>query len=317
MHATTPKISVIVPVDDYRPEFDPFFCQWLNQTATPESFELLVMTFNQQQLNQVNESLERHAHKRSPELNIKVFLLDNIGKSRARAMNFGVQQSRAPLLYLFGDDFIPSPGAVAAHLKFHEEHPDLHEVGVGMAFIPEEFRTPFVVWLEESGSLFGVPFRPGMTEIRADFFYIANTSIKRQFFDEAGCFDETFRFHCSDDWELGQRLKELGLHSRLVPEAEAIHQHRVTMETRLVSIHESGQSSRSFEQHNPEAQRPWAKTAAKSLRWLYAKAWLYEQLYRITNRKHYLHSHFKSRLDAAFVEGYKNEPLHTRLLKAY
>jgi hypothetical protein len=89
------------------------------------------------------------------------------------------------------------------------------------------------------------------------------------------------------------------------------------METRLVSIHESGQSSKSFEQHHPQAPRPWAKTAAKSLRLLYTKAWLYEQLYRITKRKHYLHRHFKSHLDAAFIQGYRGEPLESDGLVAY
>ena len=210
MHATTPKVSVIVPVNDDRPNFDQFFCQWFKQTAPATSFELLVMTFNQPQLEGVKKSLERQAHMKHPELKVQVHLLDKIGKSRAKAMNFGVQQSRAPLLYLFGDDFIPNTNAVAAHLKFHETHPALHDVGIGMAFIPEEFRTPFVVWLEESGSLFGVPFRPGMSEIPPHFFYLANTSIKRQFFDDAGGFDESFCFHCSDDWELGQRLKKWG-----------------------------------------------------------------------------------------------------------
>ena len=83
-------------------------------------------------------------------IDLQVFLVENIGRSRAKAMNYGIKKSRAYLFYFLGDDFIPNHDAIAEHLKFHDANIKITDVGIGMAFVPDNFKTDFVEWLENS-----------------------------------------------------------------------------------------------------------------------------------------------------------------------
>jgi GT2 family glycosyltransferase len=77
------------------------------------------------------------------------------------------------------------------------------------------------VWLEESGQLFGVPFRADMAEVPEDFFLAGNASVKRELLTRAGRFDERYSLHAGDDFEFGKRLRAAGMRAQFVPDARA------------------------------------------------------------------------------------------------
>jgi GT2 family glycosyltransferase len=173
-----------------------------------------------------------------------------------------------------------------------------------MAFLPPEFINPFTEWLEVSGSLFGVPFTREATSIPPDYFYIGNTSIKKEFLEEGGLFDEDFNYHCTEDWELGIRLKQLGLKSTLIVKADVIHQHEVTLEGRLTSIREQGSSAKLHDAKNQASQSPWHHYVTKPYLFLQLKMHVFRLIHKLTKSKKMLHKQFKYQIKMAFHEGY-------------
>jgi GT2 family glycosyltransferase len=307
MQNKTPLISVITPVNDDRPNFDRYFDAWFQQSESLNVFEVIIITTNKSQFDAVNKSLEKYSSPSNKDLNIRIFLLDGIGVSRAKAMNYGIKASNGDIVFLFGDDFIPKTNAIREHIGFHHENREIYTVGIGMAFLPNEFRNQFTEWLEASGSLFGIPFTKEATSIPPYYFYIANTSIKKDFLHKSGLFDEDFKYHCCEDWALGVRLKELGLHSKLIIEANAIHQHEVTLEGRITAIQELGASSRLYENKKQGLELPWHKEVNKSYLLLIIKMYLFKLLAKVTKSKKILHKQFKYQIKIAFYEGYHSK----------
>ena len=66
-------------------------------------------------------------------------------------------------------------------------------------------------WLEDQGMLWGVTLNHLTGTVPEDFFYGANTSIKRRFLQQAGPFNESFTGLAGDDHEIGVRLSKMGM----------------------------------------------------------------------------------------------------------
>jgi GT2 family glycosyltransferase len=141
------------------------------------------------------------------------------------ARNLGVAESRRGLILFIGDDMIPRPELVAAHLRRHSQRPG-HEVAVlgrivWHAHVP---RNRLHSWLDWSGALFD--YR--LLELQADEdagwsrFYSSNVSMKRGLFELAGGFDPDFFFDY-EDLDFGYRLGRQGM--RLLYESGAVVEH--------------------------------------------------------------------------------------------
>jgi GT2 family glycosyltransferase len=171
---------------------------------------------------------------------------------RAAANNAGARAARAELLVFVADDFVPDPTLVRAHVKFHR-HRATPAVGIGPAYFPAELRAdPFCRWLEDSGQLFGVPFRVAEHRWPRQFFYAGNASLDRALFERAGGFDSAFAHDAYDDHEFGLRLAALGVASHFVPKAAAWHDHRLTFEERTEAMRRAGVAARHVEARDPQ-----------------------------------------------------------------
>jgi len=175
---------------------------------------------------------------------------------RAAYRNRGLARTHAPVAVFLADDFVPAPAWLEHHLRLHERRPEETAAGIGPGLFTAAFRDdPFMRWLEDSGSLFGVSFtRPDPR--RASFFYGANVSVKRRLLDRAGPFDERFRHHAWDDYEMGRRLFALGMTVDFLPDASCIHEHDVTFDERSRAVGRGGESAAVFEQLHPPPH-PW------------------------------------------------------------
>jgi GT2 family glycosyltransferase len=295
-----PKISILVATNDHPPDLDCFFDGLITQTLPSEDFECVVVDASR--THDYEQAYERALRRKDPRLRLHYEPIARGG--RASAYNRGLPLCRAPLILFFGGDYLAGPQTAAVHLRFHQENPDRCQVGVGVALLIEELRTHFSIWAEESGELFGVPFSRSIESVPENFFYIGNTSVKRDLLLQAGPFDEDFRFHAWDDFELGLRLTQAGMKAMYLPEATAQHVHDLSLDERCRGLMDAGQCAVVFERkyqgvHGWHARcriPPWQhRVAAAGSRLRFA----------LTRREQHLVDYYRHRLDAAFVMGYR------------
>lgn len=209
-------------------------------------------------------------------------------RCRARQLNIGLREARGDIVLMLADDFIPSPGLVSQHLNAHRDHSAEQLVAIGPGLFPQDSRTnKFMTWLEDSGELFGVSFTaPGM-RLPAQYFYMANTSLKHSFLQRAGEFDEDFPYDAMDDWEMGLRLAKLGMRNLYLAKAVAIHEHIIDLPERCRAMRQAGETSAIYDAKYPQPG-PWASTlTAQKTSYSTRKRETREQRYKRILRDHW------------------------------
>jgi GT2 family glycosyltransferase len=249
------------------------------------------------------DALKRFRAEREVRADIRCLRVERGG--RAQALNRALELATGDLIIFLGDDFLPPPGFAEAHLTFHEFNPQAEAVGVSSALLAPEYRTPFSVWLEQSGQLFGVPFSAEMTQVPEDFFYAGNSSVKRKFLDRVGRFNERFAHHAFDDFELGKRLRAAGMKAQFVADARVEHIHSIDLAERERTARKAGAAIKVYESLYPESPS-WLKTR-RSFSWL---QWLRVTAARCqlaaAGTDEDLVTWWRTRLDPALASGYRN-----------
>ncbi len=140
------------------------------------------------------------------------------------ARNLGARSTDRRLLLFLGDDMVPEPDLVARHLAEHGRHPAREVAVLGhIEWHPEAEGGRVLRWLDWSRTQFDF----GADEHGvAGFgrFVSSNVSLKREFFLDAGGFDEDFGYYY-EDLECAYRLDEHGMVLRYEPRALARHLH--------------------------------------------------------------------------------------------
>lgn len=270
----------------------------LAQTLPFENFEVIIA-----------DDCERWAFRdailacatRNPSLQVRYLPVSRPG--RAAVLNSAIMEARAPIVAIYADDALPTPAALAAHLRFHQSNRDPLAVSIG----PTPFRAPLRSdllrrWLEDSGTLFGVPIRRQATRWPRNFFFTGNCAIKRSLPNLIGGFDERFPWITWDDYEFGLRLTAAGGYSQLVADALAWHEHYVTLPERTGAMRKGGHAAYLHETLGVQ-QRPWqpmldAADAARHRPLLEDDPAL-PSVERIAR--------FRAALDRAFLEGHEAE----------
>jgi GT2 family glycosyltransferase len=223
---------------------------------------------------------------------------------RAVANNHGIEQSRGDVVLFLGDDQFASPGIVAAHARFHAEHPEPEAVGIGPSVIDPADETRFGLWLQSTGLLYGARADGEASQVPEDFFNVSNASVKRSLLDAAGRFDERYPFHTWDDFEFGLRLRDAGMKATLVPDALTIHQHPITLRERARSMADSGMSAHIFERDHP-GPHPWTPVVARAP-WLHRLRGAAHLVRYALTRDEQAHARYYRRIqDAGFSAGYR------------
>jgi GT2 family glycosyltransferase len=302
-----PSVSIITAVNyagsarERLPDIRPWFRALCNQTLPAESYEVIIA--DSKHTLDYGAALARFRAEEEVRVEISCHRTGRGGRARALGHALGV--GAGELIIFLGDDFLPPPGFAEAHLRFHEEHTEPEAVGVGSAILPPEFRNPFAVWLEESGQLFGVPFRADMTEVPEQFFYVGNASVKRELLERAGRFDERFAHHTWDDYEFAERLRAAGMRARFVPGARAVHAHDIDLGERECSLRDAGAAVRVYLMSHP-GDYDWLRVVGRPvwrhrLRVAFARARL-----AVARDEGALVNWWQARLDAAMADGYRN-----------
>lgn len=125
---------------------------------------------------------------------MKVVTKENDGVTRGR--NFGLRFAEGEIILFIDDDTFADPALVREHVEFQDRYP--RAVVQGWVNHVEE--------LDPTG-----PRKFKMDDYSRSFFWTSNVSVRKQYLDEVGGFDNDFQEYGFQDIELGARLKKLGL----------------------------------------------------------------------------------------------------------
>jgi glycosyltransferase involved in cell wall biosynthesis len=157
-------------------------------------------------------------------LDLQVHRQDNAGPASAR--NRGVAEARGELVAFLGDDTVPEPGWLAAHLEAHAARPARRPLAVlGYTAWHSRMRlTPFLRHINEHGLQFGYALIRDHEQVPFNFFYTSNVSLPRELL-LAEPFDLGFPYAAWEDIELSYRLRRRGLSMVYEPRARVAHLH--------------------------------------------------------------------------------------------
>lgn len=222
------------------------------QEVEPGAFELVVV------VDQVDEEPERvDAMITDRPYPVRRITGRRPGLSANR--NTGWRDARAPVVLFTDNDTIPVPTLVAEHLEWHRRFSEEEAAIAGHVRWATELReTPFMKWLDH-----GIQFNyPAIRGIEANYgvLYGANSSMKRDFIERVGDWDEVNLPYGYEDLDWGYRASKRGL--RVLYNRDAIVDHLrydADLEAWKPKMRRIAFSERQFTVKHPELQ-PWFHT---------------------------------------------------------
>ncbi|MFI5182437.1 MAG: glycosyltransferase family 2 protein [Thermoanaerobaculia bacterium] len=187
----------------------------------------------------------------------------------ARARNAGAREAAGEILVFLGDDIVPEPGFLAAHVAAHREAPG-EPRGVLGRTVWDSSRmrvTPMLRHLEERGLQFGYGLIQDPENVPAWFFYASNVSVPRETFLRLGGFDEAFGGAAWEDVEFALRAAAGRPPLRLVfrPSARARHDHPTTVSSFRLRQQASGMAAARLLAKRPDLASTLGERDARSL----------------------------------------------------
>jgi len=275
-----------------------------NQTVPRSDYEVFLV--NAEGDSSIDSLVKTFTEDSLKDFNFHYFRINRGGRAEAR--NYGIKHAQARVLLFYASDFLAPPQFLECHIKFHGQNPDSRLVGIGPAFFSATHEvTPFMRWLEESGALFGVPLSATTSKIPGEFFYGGNTSIKADFLNEAGVFDEQLPHHCVEDFELGHRLFKRGMKTVFLREAFVYHDHHITIQERRTAMEEAGESTAILALKNPDfmAHVGYSVACKRPASMIRLVAAWYRIKYFLFRRDEDLSKYFELSMTQAWVKGYR------------
>ena len=194
----------------------------------------------------------------------------------AHEWNLATRVASNELLLFLAEDFVPGPTWLATHLRLHVSRPEPSVVGLGPLLLdPNTPPESFSRWLAETGWLRAPVIDPPVIGA----FHAANTSMKRSLLLAAGGFDEAFPHDTTYDFELGLRMRQLGLQTISLNDATVFRTSRISLAHQWRRMREAGESAVVLQLRRPSdatlsahLEGSWSmrlrRALAASLRWL-------------------------------------------------
>lgn len=180
--------------------------------------------------------------------------------------NAGVRDARAPLVLFTDNDTIPVPRVVSEHLAWHRGHPAAEVAVLGHVRWARELKvTSFMHWLDH-GVQFDYPAIEG-DEAGWGRFYGANVSVKREFAEQVGGFDEERLPYGYEDLDWALRASKLGLRVLYARRAVVDHLRPMTLEFWKKRVRRLAAAERTFVALHPEVEPYFHRKFASALEW--------------------------------------------------
>lgn len=201
---TEPDPAVSVVVATYaRARLLPRLVEALERQANPPGFELVVVDDGSP--DDTWDTLQRLADRSS--IAIRTLRLD-ANRGPAAARNQGWRSTPAPMVAFTDDDCAPEPGWLRELVD-----------GLAVADIAQGRTIPDPLELDQMG-----PFSRSLSIAAEDGFYqTCNVGYRRQILEQAGGFDEAFRFPAGEDTNLAWRARAAGATTCFRPNAVVRH----------------------------------------------------------------------------------------------
>lgn len=173
----------------------------------------------------------------------------------AAARNQGAARAKTSLLLFLSADILPDTHLLERHLGVHRQYVESSVACLGfVTWDPELPPSPFMVFLEHGGSqnAYGEIAGTSWVDPRS-FCYGSNVSLKREFFNGIGGFDETnFPRYGWEDLELGTRIARHGGRLYYEPTARGLHFHRISLSESLRRMRDMGGGAKVLQTLHPD-----------------------------------------------------------------
>jgi len=192
------KVSVIIPTYNQKEILAKTLDYLILQDYPKERYEIIVVDDGSSDATQ-----EMVKSKMGSEVGLRYFYQKKRGPHFAR--NLGIDKARGEIIIFVDSDIFTPPNFISEHVKFHQKFGDVVVSGP-------------TVRTDRLDNVFADANRRKIKKLLFDFsgpsFITSNLSVKRKFLIRVGGFDEEFTGFGWHDWELGLRLKKLGLKAR-------------------------------------------------------------------------------------------------------
>lgn len=231
LEATAANLSVIIPTYNRKDILGRTLSALQAQTLT--RFEVIVV--DDGSTDGTPEAIETWRANQPETLAFELEVLRQPNLKQGQARNLGLKTARGEIVLFLGDDIIPDPGFIEAHLAGHAAHNDAGDVAiVGLTDwdVTTVNVTPFLQHVNYYGAQFGYAHLTPQAEAPFTCFYTSNVSLRRSALGPDP-FDSRFGVYGWEDTELGYRLSRGGLRIIYSPEARAVHSHPMTLQSFL------------------------------------------------------------------------------------
>lgn len=196
------ELSVVIPTYNQANLLRECLRSLVDQTLTPEDYEIiLVDDGSTDQTQGVCSEFAQH---------IKTVRFP-VNRGRSAARNAGIQQAMASIIVFLDSDVIVRPDFLEWHLRTHRQN------GQGILS-----RGPVVLVSDPSAAR---TTRTPRVAASPAYLDTANAAVEKAALSRAGMFDEGFPGYGWEDFELGIRLKGLGVRRIFCRQAVAFHVH--------------------------------------------------------------------------------------------
>ena len=152
----------------------------------------------------------------------------------AAARNAGAAATGAPVLVFTNDDVVPGgDGWLAGHAQEHRERPAPLAVLGPVVWAPGLEQTRVMRWMSAHGHSHNYDVARRTGEVTPGELYANNLSVTRAAFDAVGGFDPRLGGYGWEEYDLGLRLHDHGLHSVFREDLVGHHHHAYTLEQSL------------------------------------------------------------------------------------
>jgi len=246
MNEPVRTISVVIPTFNRRDSLRRALLAIAAQSFPKHAYEVVVAVDGS-----VDGTTEMLCHLKMP-YRLRVTEQEHCGTAAAR--NLAASIAEGDLLLSLDDDIIAHPDLISTHVAWHAQHPEAVVLGQ-MPLHPEARLSAFARYKHRR---FEGHFRKmGQPSYTPDFrdCLTGNLSIRRQYLQLAGGFDQDFRDYNHEDTELGYRLQSLGMKLHYVPQAIGYHLYSKTFIEGCYDSYGDGRSSVMLMRKHPQVER--------------------------------------------------------------
>ena len=239
------ELSVIIPTYKRSDKLQTLLDGIAKTKCDHDAFEVIVVVDGE------DEEPLKCANSLPDTIRFKGLTKQHAGQAPAR--NFAIEQAQGDWLVFFDDDARVNDQTLIGHLNLIRKDPDAALAYLGRVDWPGELiDSPWREMLAKTSMLFFWDRMKSGNQYGFRHFWTSNLSVKREYVNSVGGFNEHFASAMHEDIELGWRLHEKhGLEVHVDKSISSLHDHALDPYDYLLREHKSGLSAKAAKTINP------------------------------------------------------------------